>query len=543
MPCIKQGQLDAAEPLYQSVLEVSPNEIDALLNYSTLHTQRGRLQQAELLSKRLTIAAPKLSYAFYAYANILHALKKFNEAADAYKKAITLDPKRTDYYHNEAVNHEAMDNRDAAIASYQRVMATSNASPLSFFNCGVLLLRNDKREEAIKAFDTTIARMPDYADAHINRTMALNGLYRFEEALQAGQAALKLNPASALAHNNRGNTLSALGQVSQALEHYTTANQLDHTYIDPYWNSAVNHLALGNFREGYRFYEWRWKTEAQKNLLQNFSVPLWLGKESLAGKTIYVYYEQGYGDFIQKLRFLPMLLATGARVLLETFAPLKSLVEASFPHENLFVITGERPLPAFDYHCPVMSLPLAFDITLETLPNRVPYLVTPEANIARWRELLGPKTKPRIGLAWSGAAHHKNDMNRSLSLEILKPLLAQPYEFHSLQKEIRESDRAYLGDIRTHENEINDFADTAALIGEMDLVLSVDTSVAHMAGAIAKPLWIMLPRYQVDYRWLLKREDSPWYPTARLFRQQLTEEWHSVVNRITEALPQQLSAK
>lgn len=537
----QRGQLDEAAVLYQEILKAAPTTADALLNYSTILAQRGQLETAETLLKRLVAVAPKFAYGHYAYANVLHAQKKYRDAAAEYHSAIALDPSPADFHHNEGVNHDALGDEDASIASYRRAIATQSGSPLSYFNCGVLLQRQGKKQEALEAYDAAIARVADFADAHLNRTMVLNDLFRFEDALMAGEVALRLKPGSALAYNNLGNALTGIGQVRESLAFYQQAQRLDPEYVDAQWNLAVNYLALGDFEKGYPLYECRWKTALQKQHVHHFKQPLWLGDASLEGKTIYVYHEQGYGDFIQKVRFIPLLLPRGARVLLVCFPALIPLIEYSMGHPNLQLLPSQHLLPEFDYHCPIMSLPLALKLTVDTIPNDVPYLRVPQELAERWRARLGEKTRPRIGLAWSGAAHHTNDQHRSIALERLAPLLALPFEFHSLQKEIRETDRVHLGAVITHEDELDSFADTAALVDEMDLIISVDTSIAHLSGAMAKPVWIMIPRYSVDYRWLRDREDSVWYPTARLFRQRLHEEWPGVIARVVEALSREVS--
>lgn len=532
----QQGKLDEAAPLYEAILAASRTEQDALLNYSTLHLQRGNLTEAEALLSRLTTVHPKFAYGHYAHGNVLHALKRYTDASAAYDRALALDPKEPEFYHNYGVNLSAAGQDAEAIAIYNRALRLPNPSAASAFNLGFIHGQNNALEEAIASYDTALRLNPNYADAHSNRAMILNRQYAFEDALEASDKAIALNPHLANAHNSRGNALFAMGRTKEALEAYYQANALDHGYVDPYWNLAVTHLALGDYPEGWALYECRWQTDAQKHLVQDLPAPLWLGNAPISGKVIYLYYEQGFGDFIQMARYIPLLLERGAIVLLETFPALRRLFEESFQHPNLRIIAGERPLPRLDYQCPIMSLPLAMGTTLATIPANVPYLKVPEEAQTRWRTKLGPKTRLRVGLAWSGAAHHKNDHNRSIPLEALRAILDLPFEFHSLQKEIKDSDAPHLGAVHTHTESLADFTDTAALANEMDLILSVDTSVAHLAGALAKPLWVMLPRYSVDYRWLLNREDSPWYPTARLFRQQRGEQWAEMMPRVAQAL-------
>jgi hypothetical protein len=246
--------------------------------------------------------------------------------------------------------------------------------------------------------------------------------------------------------------------------------------------------------------------------------------------------EQGFGDVIQFCRYIPMLENLGAKVLIQAPPSLLSLL-ATLPGNHTLIANGET-VPTTDFRCPLMSLPLAFKTTLETIPSGVPYLSSDPAKRSAWRQKLGEKTKPRIGIAWSGRMSHINDRNRSLPLRDLEPLLQLPFEFHSLQKECRRDDGLFLSSlpqVKNHQEELIDFSDTAALISEMDLVLSVDTSVAHLAGALGKPLWLLLP-FLPDFRWLLNRPDSPWYPTAVLFRQTSQGDWGKVVGKVLDRL-------
>ena len=269
--------------------------------------------------------------------------------------------------------------------------------------------------------------------------------------------------------------------------------------------------------------------------MRNFPQPLWLGGEDIGGKTILLHSEQGFGDTIQFCRYVPLVAGRGARVVLEVEAPLQPLM-AMLAGPTQVVAKGGA-LPDFDLHCPLLSLPLAFKTDLETIPSHVPYLRAPSQKLAEWETRLGEKRRPRIGLAWSGNAAHERDSDRSIGLAALLPLLNVEATFVSLQKDVRPADAAVLGrcgDILQFGDAFRDFADTAALVSKLDLVISVDTSIVHLAGALGIPVWVLLS-YIPDWRWLLDRDSSPWYPTARLFRQNDTCTWDSVIMRVREA--------
>ncbi len=293
-------------------------------------------------------------------------------------------------------------------------------------------------------------------------------------------------------------------------------------------------LSLGEYEEGWQLYEWRWKTKSFTSPVRNFSQPLWLGNDSIVGKTILVHSEQGFGDTIQFYRYLSKLKTLRCKIIFETQTQLVPLIKAQ--RDNCQIIGQGETIPSFDVHCPLLSLPLAFKTTLETIPAQVPYLFPPPEKLELWRTKLGTRSKPKIGLVWSGKL--LPDFRRSIPIESLLLIIDEKAEWYSLQKDVRESDRSSLNSSLTiidHAPSLNDFSDTAALITEMDLVISIDTAVAHLAGALGKPVWILLP-FHPDFRWLRDREDSPWYPTARLFRQTQDGEWRSVIDRVSQKL-------
>jgi hypothetical protein len=293
-------------------------------------------------------------------------------------------------------------------------------------------------------------------------------------------------------------------------------------------------LLLGDFARGWAGYEWRWKQEQVARYKRDYPQPLWRGSESVAGKTILLYAEQGLGDMLQFCRYAGRVAALGAQVVLEAPPALQPLL-SGLRGITKVIAQGTTP-PTFDVHCPVTSLPLAFNTTADTIPNQVPYLAADRGRAALWLDKLGAKTRPRVGLAWSG--NLLPDPNRSMALADALGLALDGIELVSLQKEVRASDTALLAsrrDVRHFGDELKDFADTAALIDAMDMVISIDTSVAHLAGAMGKPLWVMLP-YNPDWRWMVEREDCLWYPTARLFRQTAIAQWADVVQRVAAAL-------
>jgi hypothetical protein len=294
-------------------------------------------------------------------------------------------------------------------------------------------------------------------------------------------------------------------------------------------------LSSGKYREGWSLYEARWRVKSL-GLKQYYPAQRpWLGRESLEGKRILLHAEQGYGDTIQFCRYASLVAARGAHVVLGVPGALKVLMGSL---KGVAEIVAQGGLPSVDYHCPLLSLPLALGTELSSIPAQVPYLAADGAARRRWRDRLGLHSHARVGIVWSGKPSHTNDANRSLSLEALRPLAQGDVRVVSLQKEVRALDQPTLDqwpEISRLGEEVTDFADTAALVSELDLIISVDTSIAHLAGALGKPVWVLLP-YAADWRWLQGREDSPWYPTAKLYRQPAPGKWEEVIERVTADL-------
>jgi predicted O-linked N-acetylglucosamine transferase (SPINDLY family) len=335
-------------------------------------------------------------------------------------------------------------------------------------------------------------------------------------------------------HGNRGVVLQDLARHDEALVSYDKAVALRPDDADENWNQGLCLLLFGQFERGWRQYEWR-KRRDRPIAKRSYSEQTWLGRQDIAGKTLFLYWEQGFGDTIQFCRYAKLARARGAEIILSVQNPLHRLISQAMPDVN--VIAGDLQPARFDYHCPLMSLPLAFGTTLETVPTAPRYLWADDELRARWEARLPPKIKPRVGIVWSGSSVH-DIHNRSMDLAALLPLLSEDIQWIGLQKEIAANDAELLrreSRVACFGDELRDFSDTAALIDLTDLVITIDTSVAHLAGAMGKPVWLMLP-YNADWRWLLHRIDSPWYPSARLFRQRAIGNWDDVVMRVKTEL-------
>lgn len=564
------GQPLAAVAIFRSLVTRHPANAQLLYLAGTAEIQAGHdVEAINLLQKSLSLdpeqanAQSNLGVAFW-------NLRDFDHAEAAYRSAIRLKPDYAEAYSNlSMVLLDGFEKPEDALKMADHAIEILPDYADAHNNRGNALQALARFDEALKAYEQSLLIRPNYAFAHNNRGNALRKLDRLVDAVEAYQEAIHLKPDYAEAYCHMGCTLGELGMVSDARYFFQRALSIDPGFskahfnlaaiadktnnrelalacldraialdpdlLDAYWNKSLLKLLLGDFEEGFRLYEWGWKNKLRGSG-RGFKQPLWLGQEPLAGKRLLIHQEQGIGDCIHYARYVQLAVDMGAEVILETVAPLIPLLQ-SLKAPCTLVAVG-NPLPEFDTYIPLMSLPLAFGTTLAKMPPSEPYLFAEPKRITAWSQRLGKHSKPRVGLVWSGSTLHKNDHNRSMPLKDLLPLLSLPLEFHCLQKEIRADDLpclAALPMINTHDSALNDFADTAALVALMDVVISVDTSVAHVAGAIGKTVWIMLPAAP-DWRWLLDREDSPWYPSARLFRQKQPGDWDDVVSQLRKAL-------
>ena len=398
--------------------------------------------------------------------------------------------------------------------------------------------------DAVSRFDRTIETLLNNANRHYNRGNALRKSKQFDAAVDSYEQAIEIKPDFFKAYCNRGIVLHELGQLRAAVGSYDKALAIKPDCAEAHFNKSLALLSNGDFEDGLPLYEWRWKKEIDTVPLRNFPQALWLGAEPLRGKTILLHSEQGFGDTIQFCRYAKLVSDLGAMVLLEVQKPLVGLLSGLDGVDEL--IEEGAALPAFDYHCPLLSLPLAFKTRLGTIPRSVAYLHADEAKRLDWHERTGASTKLKVGLVWHGGVHPDQTQGwlvnerRNIPLDIFASRLNEvDADFFSLQKgepaesEIHNRELNYWtrGNFHNFADEIKDFSDTAALVANMDVVVSVDTSTAHLAAALGKPTWI-LNRVDSCWRWLRDRDDSPWYPSVRLYRQEKFGGWDGVLRRV-----------
>jgi tetratricopeptide (TPR) repeat protein len=395
--------------------------------------------------------------------------------------------------------------------------------------------------QAAEYAETLVTLFPDQPNFHTIRSIILHKASVSQDALDGIATAINLDPTPERL-NNRGIMCYETRDFDTALESYDQALALDPDSVDVNWNKSLLLLLQGNYEEGWPLYEWRLKREETSEEYPQFTQPLWRGETDLRGQRLLVHVEQGLGDMVQFCRYIPILADKGIEVILQVQASLLPLIESL--ESDVTLVSQDDPLPDFDAYCPLMSLPYALGTTLETIPSSDAYLSPCPKKVADWHEKLGSTDALRVGLVWSGRKEHKNDHNRSMALADLLPVLDVPVEWHSIQKDYRAADLAVLKtlpELHQHQSDLADFSDTAALLENLDLVITVDTSVAHVAAALGKPTWLLLP-YLCDFRWLMDREDTPWYPSMRLYRQEQPGDWAPVLERIKSDLGERVNA-
>jgi len=520
---------------FERALELDASMSEAHFNRGITLRHLGRFEEAILSFDGAITLKPKFSEAYCNRGISQKELQRHEEATVSYQKAISLDSNNAEAHCNLGVVFRELGRFDEALLSFDQAISLKADFAQAYSNRGTALIGLNRLKDALDCFEKAIAIKPNLTEAHYNRGNALKELGRLKEAVVSFDDAIALKGDYPAAHSNRGNALKDQLHLSEALVSYDRAIDIDPNFADANWNKAIALLLVGNLLDGWRFFEWRWKLDVQLAPKRDFVQPLWLGNEDINGKTILLYAEQGLGDTIQFCRYCKEFALLGATVLLEVPGPLVPLLQGLEGVTNL--LAQGSPIPAFDYYCPLLSLPLAFQTDLVTIPSRPAYLYCPPQKLSKWRDKLGATDKKRIGLVWSGRAAHTNDRNRSIGLQDILNHLPTDFEYVCLQKELREGDSDLLanGQIKFFGPEIADFTDTAALCELVDLVISVDTSVAHLAGALGKKTWILLP-FAPDWRWMIDREDSPWYPSIKLFRQAADRRWESVLESVSRQL-------
>ncbi len=569
----QKGQLDEAEHLYRKILAQNPKNAEALHLLGVIEAQRKNFAAGVEIFDRAIKIQPNNAAFLSSRGNALRGLGQLNEALAAYDSALAIKPDYAEALNNRGVVLQGLRRPDEAIASLNQALAIKPDYAEAFSNRGNLLQELGRLDEALASYDRALAINPNYAEVHYNRGSTLQGLKRLDEALSSYYRALTIRPQFAEAHLHRGNALEELKRLDEALAAYDRAlaikpnypealynrghalhdlRQLDKALAsydralalkpddaEVFFNRGLTRLLSGHFQAGWADYEWRWQTKDFLGRRPDLDAPHWRG-EDIAGRSILVFTEQGIGDLVQFARFLPLLAGRGAKV---TFRAPANMIRLLRPLGTQIELAGlMRHGGSYDFQCALMSLPRWFGTDLNSIPAEIPYL-EPEAGLAaRWKRRIGDQGF-KIGIAWQGNPTGKIDQGRSYPLSELVPLARVPgVRLISLQKYHGLDQLSGLPSDVTVETLGNDFdsgedalIDTAAVMSHLDLIITMDTSIAHLAGALGRRTWVAL-KYVPDWRWLLERNDSPWYPSLRLFRQQTDGDWKGVFSRMESEL-------
>ena len=475
-------------------------DVNFLLNKATKLHLKGKIEQAETIYKKIIKFDQNNIIAINNLASVLNFKKNYEKALSYLDNALKIKPDFIDALNNKAVSLRGLNDYHNALIYCEKVLKIN----------------------------------PNFVDALNNKANCLKSMDLLDEAIIYYEKALQLKPNSLEAIYNKSVCFYLQNRFDESLLGYKHAIKLKPDFVEANYNLSLLQLLKGNYEEGWKTYEWRKKKNKEKKHSSFSKAAEWIGDKDLKDKTIYITKEQALGDYIQYCRYLPMIEKLGAKIILDTPKPLKSMIDTM--NINYTHVDDLKKID-FNFYCSIASLPLAFNTTLKTIPNNIPYLFTPEEIKKYWQKKL-ESTKKKIGLKWSGNSSYYDDKNRSTSLETFKPLFDLPYEFHSLQIEYTKKDEKLMNDITNlncHKEEIVGFDNTAGLIESMDLIVSVDTGIVQLCGALGKPFWNLLP-YTSDHRWLLYREDSPWFPTAKLYRQTKKGDWKSMINKVKEDL-------
>jgi tetratricopeptide (TPR) repeat protein len=561
---------DQSLSAHGTALSLRPTYAQAWVGVGRALSGLGRDDEALSAFDKALANTPGMASAWFGRATVFFNRKHYGEALDACDKALALDPDFLRAWTGRGDVLCELNRYDEALVAFDKALVLESRFSIAWLGQANALYGLKNYQDALVAYDKALALEPTLIAAWVGRGNCCFELKRKEEAREAHEQALKLDPTSVAALIGLGSVHSdmrhdelalanfykataiapydkaawiGLGKVyyeanrnAEALHSFERALELDPDYPEAHYNKSLVKLALGEYEEGWRLFEWRRKVRFDRSIAQDSACDPWLGETDISGKTVLAFAEQGLGDTIQFYRYLKNFESLGCDVIFEAPPPLVPLIVQQ--NQPFRVVARGDETPEFDVLFPLMSAPLAFKTTLDTIPASVPYLAAPSERTSLWRSRLGAKRKARIGLAWAGSPGSVNDVQRSMPLKFLLPIISENAEWFSLQKDVRDGDREALSAtpaIINHAEAFADFNDTAALITELDLVIAVDSVISHLAGALGKPVWILLAHH-ADHRYLRDRDDNPWYPTARLFRQRTEGDWTSVIDLLQPKL-------
>ncbi|WP_440676401.1 tetratricopeptide repeat protein [Candidatus Pelagibacter sp. HIMB1593] len=495
------GKINEAENKFNEILKYDPQNLHALNNLGNIYIQKKNFSKGILFFEKCLKINENFFQAQINKGTCHQNLKQYSDALDSYKKTLEIKPDFIEAY----------------------------------FNIGNCLLKLNKYEDAILNYDKILEKKPKNINAIFNKGLCFEKLEKFEIALKNYNQIIQIEKKFFIAHLHKGNCLKQLHCFQEAIDSYNKAieigsNSTNFKSVAKYSLGCLQ-LLMGNYKDGWKNYEYRKKEKFEFSQTKE-----WKGEQNLQGKSIFIHNEQGFGDYIQFIRYLPMLKKLGAKIILNTPNKLLPLIKSMNVEFEIIDINRQDQLN-FDYYCSILSLPFNFKTSIDNIPNAVPYLKVNEKIKEFWKKKIS-KTKKNIGIKWTGNKNYLDDKNRSTNLNQLKSLFDLPIDFHSLEIEYSTEDSFFKKNTKNlycYDKELMDFEYTAGLIENMDLIITTDTSIAHLSGALNKSTWIMLPKLP-DFRWLINRRDSPWYPSFKLYRQDKIRSWNNVIKKIKEDL-------
>ena len=539
-----QQKFDEAGACYRAVLEIDASHVESCCNLGIALQAQGHYAEAITYYRKALALQPHIANLHYYLGAALQAEQQLDAAVSSYDAAIALDPKHIDAHYHAGNVLRFQRKFEEAAEHYRRILALNDKLADVHCNLGIALQGMEQFDAAEHSYRQALSLQPGYPIALINLGTILQDRHALSAAEDCYRQVLAADSSSLEAQINLANVFAAQEKYAEALACCDAILKNHPDNADAHYSKALVLLKQGDYLAGWPEYEYRW-SRSDAPLRPHFSEPQWTGSENISGKTILLYAEQGLGDTLQFIRFVDDVAKRGATVLLEVQPTLIPLLTSLGGVQQLLAQNASAARPFFDLQCSLLSLPHALKTEIASIPLHIPYLAAPSDRVQYWREHFKQNAAPRIGLAWAGNPQHKNDTSRSIPLGELTPLWEKSERhFFSLQKELRAVDAAFLPaisaitDLSTH---LTDFAETAAIVTNLDLVITVDTSIAHLAGALGKPVWILLPHYP-DFRWLVGRDDSPWYPTATLFRQASSGDWRNVIETVKAALDAQFKS-
>lgn len=534
----RMGQVDEAIEKYECAIEASPGSFQVLSNLADLYREQESYEKA-IASYEKALKVDPNALGAHNNMGICHGkLDQYNEALACFDNALALDPNFVDALVNSANTLGDLKLNDLAIERLYRALEIDPTVGATHNNLGIALAKVGRFDEALESYEKAINLSADNSEVMNNMANALNRSGRNDEAVQKFDKLLTANSDHYSAYNNLGSTYKDMARYDDAEKNFRKSIEINPDYAEARANLGFTLLLRGQFKSGWEEFSWRGKTKGSKFKRREYDQPAWEG-QNITGKTVYVYPEQGLGDFVQFSRYASLLKGRGAKVIMEVPIPLTALLEGLKGVDSFNV--EKSPAPDFDIHVSVMDLPEQFETTLETIPAKVGYIEVDQSLTDAWSAQLADDSNFRVGVVWAGNPKHGNDHNRSLQLEQLRPLIDMSgVSFYSLQVNKDGEAKDLFGDqIIDLAPQLTTFAETAAAMNNLDLIISVDTSPLHVAGALGRPVWGLIP-YIPDWRWLLDREDSPWYPTMKLFRQDEGKNWEPVIGRVTEAIAKEI---